>query len=330
MTVSTELFADIGTTQARVPDFFIVGHSKCGTSALYEMLKRHPQIFMPDLKEPAFLNTDVPTQLPQRGAAPVPHTPEEYLALFAPARPEQIAGEATSLYLWSHDAAANIARLQPDARIVAVFREPASFLHSLHLQLLHNHVETETDLWKTIELEQERREGRSLPRYSPRPQALLYSERVRYVEQLRRYHALFAPEQVLVLIYDEFRADNEATVRKVLRFLGVDDTLELPQLEVHQSVRLRSQRAHQLVHTLAMAQNPAIRALRNGAGRLKPQRLGGGGIRALRRRLMYGEPRPPDAQLMMKLRERYRPEVVALGEYLDRDLVTQWGYDKVD
>jgi len=191
-------------------------------------------------------------------------------------------------------------------------------------------VETETDLWKTIELEQERREGRSLPRYSPRPQALLYSERVRYVEQLRRYHALFAPEQVLVLIYDEFRADNEATVRKVLRFLGVDDTLELPQLEVHQSVRLRSQRAHQLVHTLAMAQNPAIRALRNGAGRLKPQRLGGGGIRALRRRLMYGEPRPPDAQLMMKLRERYRPEVVALGEYLDRDLVTQWGYDKVD
>ena len=88
MTVSTELFADIGTTQARVPDFFIVGHSKCGTSALYEMLKRHPQIFMPDLKEPAFLNTDVPTQLPPRGAAPVPHTPEEYLALFAPARPE--------------------------------------------------------------------------------------------------------------------------------------------------------------------------------------------------------------------------------------------------
>ncbi|HWJ50713.1 MAG TPA: hypothetical protein VNR42_06820, partial [Solirubrobacteraceae bacterium] len=100
------------------------------------MLRRHPQIFMPDLKEPAFLNTDVPTRLPQRGAAPLPQTPEEYLALFEPARPEQIAGEATSLYLSSHDAAANIARLQPDARIVAVFREPASFLHSLHLQLL--------------------------------------------------------------------------------------------------------------------------------------------------------------------------------------------------
>ncbi len=35
-----------------MPDFFIVGHPKCGTTALYEMLRRHPQIFMPALKEP--------------------------------------------------------------------------------------------------------------------------------------------------------------------------------------------------------------------------------------------------------------------------------------
>lgn len=307
-----------------------MGHSKCGTSALYEMLKRHPQIFMPDVKEPAFLNTDVPTRLPQRGAAPLPTTLEEYLDLFAPALPEQIVGEATSLYLWSHDAAANIARLQPDARIVAVFREPASFLHSLHLQLLHNHVETETDLWKTIELEEDRRQGRSLPRYSPRPEALIYSERVRYAEQLRRYHAVFAPEQVLVLIYDEFRADNEATVRKVLSFLGVDDTLALPQLEVHQSVRLRSQRLHQLVHALAMGESPFVRAARTGAGKLTPRQVNGEAVRALRRRLMYGAPRPPDPWLLAKLRERYRPEVVALSEYLDRDLVTLWGYDEVD
>ncbi len=43
---------DLG--QGRVPDFFIVGHPKCGTTALYEMLRRHPQIFMPDIKEPWF------------------------------------------------------------------------------------------------------------------------------------------------------------------------------------------------------------------------------------------------------------------------------------
>ena len=36
-------------TGSRVPDFFIVGHAKCGTTALYEMLRAHPQIYMPYL-----------------------------------------------------------------------------------------------------------------------------------------------------------------------------------------------------------------------------------------------------------------------------------------
>jgi Sulfotransferase domain len=330
MTTSTEQATVVSLPGVRAPDFFMVGHSKCGTSALYEMLRRHPQIFMPDLKEPAFFATDVATRLPQRGAKPLPQTLDEYLALFAGAQPEQLIGEATSLYLWSHDAAAHIARLAPTARIVAVVREPASFLHSLHMQLLQNHVETETDLWRTIEMEEQRREGKNLPRYSPRPQALLYSERVKYVEQLRRYHDRFPREQVLTLIYDEFRDDNEATVRKVLRFLGADDTLELPALEVNRSVRVRSQRLHQLVHTFAMSQTPLARASRSTVRKLTPKQLDGAAARALRRRAMYSEPRPPEEALMRKLRRRYRPEVQALSEYLDRDLVGLWGYDAVD
>jgi Sulfotransferase domain len=330
MTASTEQSAAVNGPSSRVPDFFMVGHSKCGTSALYEMLRSHPQIFMPDLKEPAFFATDVATRLPQRGAKPLPGTLEEYLALFVHATPEQLIGEATSLYLWSHDAAAHIASLAPAARIIAVVREPASFLHSLHMQLLQNHVETETDLWKTIEMEHERLAGRNLPRYSPRPQALIYSERVKYVEQLRRYHEVFAPEQILTLIYDEFRDDNEATVRKVLRFLGVDDTLDLPTLEVNRSVRVRSQRLHQLVHTFAMTQSPLVRAGRGALKAMTPRQVNGDAVRALRRRAMYSGPRLPDEQLMAKLRSRYRPEVQALSEYLDRDLIALWGYDELD
>ena len=46
--------AEPGPAGRRVPDFFIVGHAKSGTTALYEMLRAHPQIFMPDLKEPKF------------------------------------------------------------------------------------------------------------------------------------------------------------------------------------------------------------------------------------------------------------------------------------
>src|SRR5579872_578348 len=43
----------------RLPDFFVIGHPKCGTTALYAMLKRHPQIYMSDVKEPQFFAGDL-------------------------------------------------------------------------------------------------------------------------------------------------------------------------------------------------------------------------------------------------------------------------------
>src|SRR6266851_1666101 len=85
----------------------------------------------------------------------------------------------TALYLWSQSAARRIAQARPDARIIAILREPASFLRSLHLQFLQTYVETESDLRKAIGLEEARREGRNIPRYTYWPQALLYSEHVR-------------------------------------------------------------------------------------------------------------------------------------------------------
>jgi len=56
MTTSTEhAAAEEPALRSRVPDFFIVGHAKSGTTALYEMLRRHPQIYMPSVKEPQVL-----------------------------------------------------------------------------------------------------------------------------------------------------------------------------------------------------------------------------------------------------------------------------------
>ncbi len=75
-----------------MPDFFIVGHPKCGTTALYEMLRRHPQIFMPALKEPAFFATDLRSRFQRKGTGPLPVTLEQYLALFDAATPRAAGG----------------------------------------------------------------------------------------------------------------------------------------------------------------------------------------------------------------------------------------------
>src|SRR6185437_748377 len=176
------------TSSERLPDFFVVGHSKSGTTALYEMLRNHPQIFMPEMKEPIFFAPELPRQAHRYRA---PETLEESLALFAAAAPGQLVGEGSASYLRSPQAAERIAAARPDARIVAILREPASFLRSFHLQVVQAHSEDQRDLARALSLEGERRRGRHLPRRSLWPQELLYRDHVRYVEKLRRYHERF-------------------------------------------------------------------------------------------------------------------------------------------
>jgi hypothetical protein len=313
----------------RVPDFFIVGHPKCGTTALYEMLRAHPQIYMPDGKEPWYFASELHVRTPPRPGG-TPRTLGEYLDLFAAAAPGQRVGEASVLYLWSRVAAAGIAAVQPDARIVAVLREPASFLRSLHMQFVQTFIETETDLRKALALEPDRRRGKRVPRSSYWPQTLLYSEHVRYVEQLRRFHAVFPPERVLVLIYDDFRADNTETVRRVLRFLEVDDAHPVAAVRANPTVRVRSQRLHEWVHAVSVGIGPVSRAAKAPVKAIMPRGLRRRALVATQRRAVFTAPGPPDERLMGELRQRFKGEVVALSEYLGRDLVTLWGYDRVD
>ncbi len=311
-----------------LPDFFIVGQPKSGTTALYEMLRRHPQIHMPRGKEPWFFAEELHERTPPRPEG-TPVTLAEYRELFAAAAPGQRVGEATALYLWSRTAAGEIAEVRPDARIIAILREPASLLRSLHMQFVQTYVETETDLRTALALEPARSKGEQIPRYTYWPRALAYSEQVRYVEQLRRYEQLFAPEQMLVLIYDDFRAENEATVRRVLRFLEVDEEVAIEATEANPTVRARSQRLHELVHAVSVGRGPVSRAAKGSIKALTPRRLRRGALHATQRHIVYTEPQQPDAQLMAELRGRYKDEVVALGEHLGRDLVSLWGYGDV-
>jgi hypothetical protein len=214
--------------------------------------------------------------------------------------------------------------------VIAILREPASFLHSLHLQFLQTYVETEADLRTALALEDERRQGRSIPRHTYWPAALLYSEHVRYVEQLRRYYDVLAPEQVLVLIYDDFRSDNEAVLRRVLRFLEVDDTVAIETGEANPTVRARSQRLHELVHAVGVGRGPASRGLKAAIKALTPAGPRRKALYETQRRLLFAEPPPADEALTVELKRRFKGEVIALSEQLDRDLLSLWGYDDLD
>ncbi|HEX4483636.1 MAG TPA: sulfotransferase [Solirubrobacteraceae bacterium] len=314
----------VPVTNKRLPDFFVVGHPKSGTSALYQMLREYPRIHMPR-KEPSYFVPEFRSARSTRYSRGI----DEYLSLFDGARPEQLIGEATTSYLFSEMAAERIAQVQPDARIIAILREPASFLRSLHLQFIRSNVETEQELRTAIELEQPRREGKRLPRNSTRPQALIYSDHVRYVEQLKRYHAAFAREQVLVLIYEDFRADNERTLRQVLRFLELDDAAPGELVEANHATGVRSARVHEIVRSLYLGRSPATRPVKAAIKALTPRRLRHEALATVNR-AQRSSPPPADAELMLELRRRFKREVESLSDYLDRDLVAFWGYDDLD
>jgi hypothetical protein len=324
MTASAESSAVARKPVNGVPAFFVVGQPKCGTTALYEMLRRHPQLHMP-VKEPWYF---APDRLPVNSTG-YAKTLEEYLSLFGDAAPGKLIGEASPVYLMSRVAAREIAQVRPDARIVAILREPAEFLRSLHLQSVQDHVESETDLGRAIALEPARREGREIPRHTDRPHELMYSEHVRYVEQLERFHDVFPPAQMLVLIYDDFRAENEETVRRVLRFLGVDDRGPIEVMEANPTVRVRSPRMHELLRSLYLGRGPAAAVAKGAIKAVTPARMRRQAQSAVRHRALYAKPHPPDQEVMLALRRRFKSEVVALSAYLDRDLVSLWGYDEL-
>ena len=147
-------------SQPKVPNFFIVGTGKAGTTSLHRYLRQHPQIYMSPVKEPSFFaseirgerlgkafrqhverrSRDLPEQLkdgrPVKPLGWLASDWDDYLRLFQQVDGETAIGEASAIYLWSQTAAANIHAQIPDARIVMMLRDPAERAFSQYLHQL--------------------------------------------------------------------------------------------------------------------------------------------------------------------------------------------------
>lgn len=136
------------------PDFFIVGAAKCGTTAMYEYLKEHPEIFMPeDAKEPNYFGSDMNYKSSRL-------TEEQYLSLFSDAKNEKRIGEASVWYLYSKLAASEIKEFCPSARIIIMLRNPVDMLYSLHSELFYGADEDIEDFKTALNAEEVRKKER--------------------------------------------------------------------------------------------------------------------------------------------------------------------------
>jgi len=269
-----------------LPDFLIVGAMKGGTTSLGHYLDQHPHIFIP--KGAHFFDRD---RNWQRG-------PSFYARHFGAATGEQCIGDKTPAYSFGPrhrpPIPERIASVLPDAKIIWCLRNPVARAYSHYW---HN---------RTHGLEgasfEEALAREDLAAAKP---GHAYRERGVYIKQIRAFLPFFPLQRMHILVSESLFADPRSTVRDVLRFLNVDDTVEIPNLGQVYNV------AWKLISPPILARL-VVRVLRR-----QPR---------LRRRIQnrFGSARPAlKPETRRALAEFYRPYNEELAELTGLDL-TSW------
>ena len=201
-----------------MPNFFIVGAPKCGTTSLHEYLQRHPDVFMPFYKEPHYFGSDLQGSRFRQFR----NKPERYLKLFQDACGEARVGESSPWYLASRRAAAEIHAYDPAAKIIIMLRNPVDMMYSMWSQFRYSGNEQIETFEAALAAQDERRRGKRIRRAAHCITGLFYYDMARYCEQVRRYFDVFGRQNVQVIVFDDFRSDTAAVYRDALDFLEVD------------------------------------------------------------------------------------------------------------
>lgn len=292
------------------PNFFIVGAPKCGTTAMSEYLRTHPNIHMSPHKEPNFFSSDIaPSVYPGL---------DEYLSLFETHdRNKIVFFEASTTYLYSNVALKRIYDLFPDSKIMAMLRNPVYLVYSLHGELLNLGHETEWDFETAWHLQAERRKGRNVPASTRNRSALLqYNAFGSIGSQVRALNNIFPQSQIHTAIFDDFVSDPGAEYRRLLDFLNVPDDGREDFPRLNESKRFRS--------TALAGWSRKVRAMalplaENIKSHMGIERLGI--INFVDRFNRQTRPRPPlRPEFRNYLIETFAPEVDLLETLLCRDL----------
>ena len=197
-------------------DFFIVGAPKSGTTALYSYLSTHPDIFLPEHKEPNFFAEDYPNiggRLKTFG---------EYEKLFTNHH-KKIAGDGSVNYLASDTAPKSLKKYNPEAKIIMILRHPVELFLSEHSQLLYSFYEDIENPYQAWEMQEQRKACKNFPASCREPETLQYKKVCEHGKNLNKYIDLFPSDSILTLFFEDFVRSPQSIYRMVLEFLDLDD-----------------------------------------------------------------------------------------------------------
>jgi sulfotransferase family protein len=200
-----------------LPNLFVIGARKCGTTSIYHYLHAHPEISMSKRKEPRFFVAERRSERER----------ERYESLFGADPSVRLSGEASTAYTAypiHRGVPERMHSLVPEAKLIYLVRDP--------LERIVSH-------W--VDVVARGRERRSLVETVTPSLDCLYVAQSSYHLQLSCYLPYFPAERILVLTREELLTERRPTLRRVFRFLGVDDAFDSPTFDQirHRSGRQR-------------------------------------------------------------------------------------------
>lgn len=217
------------------PNFFIIGAPKCGTTALSEYLRNHPNVFFSNPKEPYFFCQEIVKNAPAK-------TLTSYADLFANANSNHIAvGEGSVYYLYSAKAIRKIFQFAPDAKIVIMLRNPVEMIYSLYSQFIVNGTENTKSFEEAWRLQDDRLKGRNLPsKYKDIP-LTQYGMIGKLGIQVKRVYKTFAANQIRIIFYEDFKDNTLEIYKNTLSFLSLqyDHRTDFPVINANKKVHSR-------------------------------------------------------------------------------------------
>jgi hypothetical protein len=313
-----------------MPNFFIIGAQKAGTTSLYHYLDQHPQVYMSPAKEPFFFNHEINSADgeivkrkfggPGRSWNPVRFTDnpvrfsnlEEYRALFAGVTDEKAIGEASVLYICTPGTAERIKKYVPEAKVIALLRNPADRAYSAFLNAVRGGREPLNDFAQALREEEDR--IRDNWHYVYR-----YRDRGLYHGQLKRYYDVFDREKIGVWLYEDLSADPSRMVQSVLRFLGVDEAFVPDTSSKHNPGSVPKNEAGRQMIRLMNTALPIVRKIIPPASKVYREdtlRL----HKLVRKRALIDESPPLEPEIRAELIEFYRDDILRLEGLIGRDL----------
>ena len=291
----------------RKPDFFIIGAPKSATTALWHYLSRHPNIFMPALKEPHYFSFDL-----KFGQI---KTEQQYTDLFKAVDTQQTSiGEASVYYLYSDTAVNNIESFNPDAKYVVSVRNPMEMAVSLHAEQLGS-IENIRDFRQAWDAMDERRNGENVPAFCDEPRLLLYDEICQVGRQLNRLLSSVNREKVKIVLFDDIKNSPEKVYQEIIEFL------DLPACEFEEFNPHRQRRHWRY---------PVVTRILNQLGIIKSKlgiKKSTGLLRPFYKVNMSGKSSKVPRDVWMELSEYFADDIKLLENILDKDLSSWYEYN---